>query len=325
MIWTSAMLLATIMASISDRVDLSISKINSTTYRNLEKLVSKDSYSLVRTKDLGEFHSKSKCTLLSCLITKKSIFNEEYINLLEIREAYTGFKTGDGSAEIWRRIWEISNEDPLLPILVSGLQFSILTHLSAFHKKFFGTYLPNPTLFQKRFQDKHRLNFYLTYLLVRNCVGNITIDEQEMDEGLSAVIQTIKFQGSTNWVTQSVDLEKTIQRVEEMARLLKHISCEKCQLWGTIQLKGLRAALRVFSGSTNLERLERFFLINLFMRLSVSVKENIRLRRYRAPFLATVALYWMEILSFATSLLMIFLVSKIRNKFKSRITLKSCM
>ncbi|AFM98063.1 hypothetical protein EHEL_040100 [Encephalitozoon hellem ATCC 50504] len=325
MLWILSVLLDIIVALKLDSIDRSVSRVNNTTYKNLEALVSKDSYSLVKTKDLGEFHSKSKCTLLSCLVKKKSIFNEEHINLLEIREAYTGFKTGDGSAKIWKKIWEISNEDPLLPTLVSGLQFSILTHLSSFHKKFFGTYFPNPTLFGKRFQDKHRLNFYLTYLLVRNCVGSITIGEREMDEGLSIITQTIKSQGSTDWVKQSVDLEKTIQRVEEMARLLKHINCEKCQLWGTIQLNGLRAALKVFSGSTNLERLERFFLINLFMRLSVSVRENIKLRRYRIPLLVTASLYWVEILSFVTSLMAIFLMSRIRNKFKSRIALKSCM
>ncbi|ADM11303.1 endoplasmic reticulum membrane-associated oxidoreductin [Encephalitozoon intestinalis ATCC 50506] len=325
MLWTLGTLLITIAALNPDQIDLSISRVNNTTYRTLEKLVSKDSYSLVKTKDLGEFSSPSKCTLLSCLIKKSSIFNEEYINLLEVKEAYTGYKTNDGSAETWRKIWEISGEDSLLPTLVSGLQFSIFTHLSSFHKKFFTVYFPNPALFHKKFQDKHRLNFYLTYLLLRNCVGGIDMDCPEMDKDLLDVVQTIRAQGSTNWVRQTLDLEKTIQRVDKMIDLLKNINCEKCQLWGTIQLKGLRAALKVFSGSSNLDNLERFFLANLFMRLSVSVRENIKLRRYKFPLLVSVSLYWMEILSFATSFLIILLVSRVRNKFKSKIALKSCM
>ncbi|CAD25205.1 hypothetical protein [Encephalitozoon cuniculi GB-M1] len=325
MFWVWASLLAAAVTLEPDRIDMSVSKINNTTYRSLEGLVSKDSYSLVKTKDLGDFPSESKCTLLSCFTKKKSIFNDEYINLLETREAYTGYKTNTGSAEIWRKIWEISREDTLLPTLVSGLQFSILTHLSSFHRNFFGTYLPNPVLFRKRFRDNHRLNFYLTYFLVRSCVGNIDVDQSELSGGLSSIIHAIRAQGSTNWVIQPVDLEKSIQRVDEMIRLLKYVNCEKCQLWGTIQLKGLRAALKVFSGSTDLESLERFFLVNFFMRLSVSVRENIKLRSYRAPLLVTASLYWLEMLSSAASLLMIFLVSRARSKFKSRIALKSCM
>lgn len=308
--------LSLVAASHPDHIDTSVLAINATTYRALEALASSTIYSLVRTKDLGSFAPPARCTLFSCLVKRTSIFDEEYIDLLKTREAYTAYKSNRGSGEAWRKIWEISSRDSLLPTLVSGLQFSILTHLCSFHRRFLGTYLPNPLLFLRRFRDPHRLNFHLTYLLVRSCVGTM-----EADPDLQGVARTIAAQGL--WIPRDVDLSESIRRIDEMVGLLRHVDCEKCQLWGTIQLKGLRAALKVASGAP-LDGLERFFLVNLFMRLSVSVRESIKLRRFWAPRLATAALYWVEVLSLAASVAAILLARGIHRRLKSKVALKSC-
>lgn len=121
----------------------------------------------------GSFHILLN-GIVSCLTKRYSIFGEEYINLLEVRGSYTGYK--NGSADVWRMMDEIVKTDPLLTILLSGIRYSISTHLCLFYRDFFGMHVSNPSLFLKRFDDSHRIKFYPVYILVRRCVGYMTLD-----------------------------------------------------------------------------------------------------------------------------------------------------
>lgn len=306
-----------VLSYVVDGVDRYIRKINRETYKHLEKVCKDTSYSLVKAKDVEGLVNR-KCGLLSCMIRRRSIFGDEYINLLEVREEYTGYK--DGSAEIWRKMGEIAREDPLLLVLLSGIRYSISTHLCSFHRRFLGTYASNPSLFLRKYDDSHRTNFYLTYIIVRECVGNIDVKNMRgTNVELERVVSHIRSHSDFGQaVHHGMKSDESIRRVERIIELLSLVDCERCQLWGRIQLEGLKTSLKILGDVSDITDDERFFIVNLFMRLSVSVEENIRLREYRVPYLMVFPLYWMEISSLLISCLVISIAGSRSRKMRTR-------
>lgn len=300
--------------AVVDDIDRSVRRVDSRTHEDLNRVTDDSMYSMLRTEDIRGLRFKSKCGLLSCLVRRHSIFGEKYINLLEVREAYTGYR--NRSAEVWRRIGEVAREDRLLSVLLSGIHYSVSTHISSFYRRFFTTYIPNPSLFLRRFSNSYRMNFYFTYMFVRQCVGSIELEEtSDVDRVLLRIIRRIREDGNRD-LTEGlqVDVDGSIRRVEEIIGLLGHVDCEKCQVWGKIQFEGLKTSLRILRGPCNIADGERFFIVNLLMRLSVSVRENIRLREYRAPCLMFVPLYWLEILVLAISVVVLVYGARYRTK-----------
>lgn len=70
--------------------------------------------------------------------------------------------------------------------------------------------------------------------------------------------------------------EEFVTPLSQAIQYLACLSCQKCRLWGTIQLKGMRAAIRAVHGA-ELSEAEIFFLVNALRRLSVSEVESRRL------------------------------------------------
>ncbi|KHN69867.1 hypothetical protein M896_040610 [Ordospora colligata OC4] len=300
-----------------DSTDKHIQSINQSTYTRLRSLVSKQQYSLLRVSEIPKPSlNEPKCTLLSCLAEKHSVLDGEYVNLLHQTEAYTGY---NGSAsQVWQMLWRIASQDEFLNIALSGIQFSITTHLCAFHKQFLRWYVPNPSLFIKRFKNIYRLKLYLTYMLVRKAVGSIIMDTNDNQYSETELVEIIKSINSTeiNWRHIPKDIDATLHRIDEMINTLAGLGCEKCRIWGTVQFRGLEVALKIMSGTYTVSVREKMFIMNLFMRLSVSVLNCIKLREYIAPRAMNVLLHWKEMALFATSYSLVAFALRLKKRLK---------
>lgn len=309
---------------------------------------------LVSLKDLAEseyfskikmsFNEKcprvtEKCHLASCAVPQMKIQGKDgVIDLLKIRESYS--PASQGSTRVWMDIYDVVKDNDLMKKIVSGLHFSVTTHLSAFHTKIFNVYFSNPLIFQRRFNQEYKDNFLFVYSVVRAAVANLEhcrgdvparvkkfsrmlrksmiregrareskilsgrgISEQKpsltieyggnkkpfQDIENAADSQIAEVESSNNMLDSLPKIDRNaIETVNEIVKCVACLSCQKCRLWGTIQTKGLKAAIKSLNGMP-LYKNDVIFLINLFRRLSVSVEESQKMQKVRIPHLNLIA------------------------------------
>ncbi|KAK4345248.1 hypothetical protein RND71_035424 [Anisodus tanguticus] len=234
-----------------------------------------------------------------------------YVNLQLNPERYTGY-SGSSARRIWDAVYiencpkypsgEICPEKKILYKLISGLHSSISIHIAAEYllDEASNTWGQNLTLMYDRvlqFPDRVD-NLYFTFLFVLRVVTKAAdyLDEASYDTGNPE--DDLKTQ---SWVKQLVYNPKLkaacplpfaearlwkgqgepdlMQQIQTHA-LMDCIGCEKCRLWGKLQVLGLGTALKIlFSvngqkrlGETlHLQRNEVIALINLLNRLSESL------------------------------------------------------
>ncbi|XP_038056793.1 ERO1-like protein beta [Patiria miniata] len=195
--------------------------------------------------------------------------------------------------------------------LVSGLHSSINIHLCANYLLsggLFGveTWGLNVNEFKKRFDPETtdgegpiRLkNLYFTYLVVLRAIakaaplfeqetfytGEDKEDERLQDDVID-VLHTIKqFSNHFNESTMFQGDKLQAKRLKDefrnhflnISRIMDCVGCDKCKLWGKLQIQGLGTALKIlFSSpeSLSLRRQEIVALFNGFGRLSSSIYE----------------------------------------------------
>ncbi|KAL5564652.1 hypothetical protein UlMin_027816 [Ulmus minor] len=240
-----------------------------------------------------------------------------YVNLQLNPERYTGY-TGPSARRIWDAVYsencprystgEICQEKKVLYKLISGLHSSISIHLAA-------DYLLDETtnmwgqnleiLYDRvlKYPDRVR-NLYFTFLFVLRAVTKATdyLEQAEYDTGnheedlktqslMSQLLYNPKlraacplpFDEAKLWQGQSgPQLKQQIQKqFRNISALMDCVGCEKCRLWGKLQVLGLGTALKILFSvdahnshlqSLQLQRNEVIALINLLNRLSESVK-----------------------------------------------------
>ncbi|KAL9236515.1 hypothetical protein vseg_011175 [Gypsophila vaccaria] len=240
-----------------------------------------------------------------------------YVNLLLNPERYTGY-TGPSARRIWDAVYsencpkyefgEICQEKKVLYKLISGLHASISVHIAA-------DYLLDESTnkWGQNFEIMHDRvlryperveNLYFTYLFVLRAVTKASdyLERAEYDTGnheddlktqslLKQLLYDPKlraacplpFDEAKLWQGQSgPELKQQIQKqFRNISALMDCVGCEKCRLWGKLQVLGLGTALKtLFSveGHNNaiqplqLQRNEVIALLNLLNRLSESVK-----------------------------------------------------
>ncbi|XP_010537663.1 PREDICTED: endoplasmic reticulum oxidoreductin-1 [Tarenaya hassleriana] len=240
-----------------------------------------------------------------------------YVNLLLNPERYTGY-IGPSARRIWDAIYsencpkyssgEICPEKKVLYKLISGLHSSISMHIA-------DDYLLDESSNQwgqnielmydrvLRYPDRVR-NLYFTYLFVLRAVTKATeyLEQAEYNTGNHAEdlktqslikqllynpkLQTacpVPFDEAKLWQGQSgPELKQQIQKqFRNISALMDCVGCEKCRLWGKLQVQGLGTALKILFSVNNqhmgehilqLQRNEVIALVNLLNRLSESVK-----------------------------------------------------
>lgn len=240
-----------------------------------------------------------------------------YVNLQLNPERYTGY-TGPSARRIWDAIYtencpkypseEFCQEKKILYKLISGLHSSISIHIAADYLLDEETHLwgQNLTLMYDRVlrQPDRVGSLYFTFLFVLRAVtkasdyleqadyetGNTEEDlkTQLLMKGLlyNSKLQAacpLPFDEAKLWKGQSgPELKQQIQRqFRNISALMDCVGCEKCRLWGKLQVLGLGTALKILFSVDGQDRLgqtlqlqhnEVIALMNLLNRLSESVK-----------------------------------------------------
>ncbi|KAK1389199.1 Endoplasmic reticulum oxidoreductin-1 like [Heracleum sosnowskyi] len=240
-----------------------------------------------------------------------------YVNLLLNPERYTGY-TGPSARRIWDAIYsencpkyrsgEICQEKKVLYKLISGLHSSISIHIAADYlldekTNMWGENLELMYDRILRYPDRVR-NLYFTFLFVLRAVTKASdyLDQAEYDSGNHAedvkaqslmhqLLNNPKLQAACPlpfdeaklWQGQNgPELKQQIQnQFKNISALMDCVGCEKCRLWGKLQVLGLGTALNIlFSVNSQndpaqrlqLHRNEVIALVNLLNRLSESIK-----------------------------------------------------
>ncbi|KAK2642906.1 hypothetical protein Ddye_024669 [Dipteronia dyeriana] len=239
-----------------------------------------------------------------------------YVNLQLNPERYTGY-IGPSARRIWDAVYsencpkypseELCQEEKILYKLISGLHSSISVHIAADYllDEATNTWGENLKLLYDRvlrYPDRVR-NLYFTFLFVLRAVtkaadyleqadyetGNPTEDlktqsimKQLLYNPKLQAACPLPFDEAKLWKGQSgPELKQRIQgQFRNISALMDCVGCEKCRLWGKLQVLGLGTALNILFavngeehlGQTlQLQRNEVIALTNLLNRLSESV------------------------------------------------------
>ncbi|XP_057949825.1 endoplasmic reticulum oxidoreductin-1-like [Malania oleifera] len=245
--------------------------------------------------------------------------NEEmtYVNLQLNPERYTGY-IGPSARRIWDAIYtencpkypseEFCQEKKLLYKMISGLHSSISIHIASDYliDESANSWGQNLTLMYDRvlqYPDRVK-NLYFTFLFVLRAVAKAADFLEQAEFGTGNPDDDLKTQSLMRqllynpelqaacplpydeaklWKGQSgPELKLQIQKqFRNISALMDCVGCEKCRLWGKLQVLGLATALKILFSVNGQDRLgqnlqlhrnEVIALINLLNRLSESIR-----------------------------------------------------
>ncbi|CAL5013577.1 unnamed protein product [Urochloa decumbens] len=240
-----------------------------------------------------------------------------YVNLQLNPERYTGY-TGDSARRIWDSIYkencpkypseELCHEKKVLYKLISGLHSSISVHIAYDYlldesTNSWGQNLP--LLYDRVLKYPERVqNLYFTYLFVLRAAtkaadyleqAEYNTSNPEDDLKTQSLVKQLlyhpklrsacpkPFDEAKLWQGENgPELKQEIQKqFRNISAIMDCVGCEKCRLWGKLQVLGLGTALKILfsvNGDNHLNqplqlhRNEVIALFNLLNRLSESVK-----------------------------------------------------
>ncbi|KAG1334131.1 endoplasmic reticulum oxidoreductin-1 [Cocos nucifera] len=240
-----------------------------------------------------------------------------YVNLQLNPERYTGY-TGPSAWRIWDAVYkencpkypseELCQEKKVLYKLISGLHSSISVHIASDYLVDESTNLWGKNLellYDRVLRHPDRVrNLYFTFLFVLRAVTKAAdyLEQADYDTGnpeedlktQSLVRQLVynqklrsacplPFDEARLWQGENgPELKQQIQKqFRNISAIMDCVGCEKCRLWGKLQILGLATSLKILlsvDGKNHidqplqLQRNEVIALLNLLNRLSESVK-----------------------------------------------------
>ncbi|XP_047334202.1 endoplasmic reticulum oxidoreductin-1-like [Impatiens glandulifera] len=240
-----------------------------------------------------------------------------YVNLQLNPERYTGY-VGPSARRIWDAVYsencpkyssgETCQEKKVLYKLISGLHTSISIHIAADYlldeaTNQWGNNLQLMYDRVLRYPDRVR-NLYFTHLFVLRAVTKAKEYLEQAEYDTSNHAEDLKAQSLLRQLLYNSKLEASCplpfdeaklwqgkghpelkQQIQKQFRnisaLMDCVGCEKCRLWGKLQVLGLGTALKILfsvddqklpNQPLELQRNEVIALINLLNRLSESLK-----------------------------------------------------
>lgn len=343
----NCLLASTLAADTSTDTFAALEKQNAAVYSQLLHIAGTDDFSKIKMDLPGICPRKiEQCGALTCAVKQFSFKGADgVIDLLYTVESHSkdAHRTGP---DVWKDLYFHTANDEQLQKIVSGLQFSVSTHIAAFYTPvhmpmFGGRFISNPYRFQSRYRKQFEDNFAFYYSLLRTAVASLINNPGEVDGAVTDLSQSI-----INYNTRKMDAEcafnascpktmtfigpnasqhinadgifiepSAIVSINKMIRALACLNCQKCRLWGTIQLKGLRAAVKSLN-NIPVTKMDVICLVNAFRRASVSVVESRRLQRMRMPVLRLALIYHYEISVGLISLLVISILFHRTRKYR---------
>lgn len=301
---------------------------NQQIYPYLKSLSQQDQFGMVKMAFTDKCPTKTeKCAVSTCTVTQTKFQGKDgYIDLRKVQESYSPTITG-GSA-VWMEVYNLAKGNETMEKIVSGLHFSVSTHIAAFHTKLFGMYFRNPMLFKKKYKQEYNDNFLFLYSTIRFAIATLPSNDGEVADSAKDLGRMVRkaiyeerdikksfLEFKENFKKTSLfdretmkDVENTgdnyineqssneeffeslpnidkeaIETINEMVKHIACLTCDKCKLWGTIQVKGIKSAIKALNGMPLFGN-EVIYLINLFTRLSTSMIESEALLNTRLPY-----------------------------------------
>ncbi|KAJ3253562.1 hypothetical protein HK103_000470 [Boothiomyces macroporosus] len=271
----------------------------------------KEALSFVDYSPSQSFQFIKKCQDIDesdfCVLEDQSDIDGVYINLLKNQERYSGY-AGESAARVWSSIYNencfdvtsnpLTLQDTCLEKqtffkLISGLHTSISLHIcNEWLDRTTGNWVKNQDCYKYRVGNHperiENLNFIwavmvravskLTPYLANHPFCNGSGDEAIVVKNVDKVIEAVNSCPTTfdetilfanEYETLKNDFKMQFRNISE---IMDCVGCEKCRLWGKIQITGLGTALKVFPKYYKLTRAELVALMNAFHRLSESIQ-----------------------------------------------------
>ncbi|URE39065.1 Endoplasmic, partial [Musa troglodytarum] len=240
-----------------------------------------------------------------------------YVNLQLNPERYTGY-AGPSAQRIWAAVYQencpqypsedLCHEKKVMYKLISGLHSSISVHIASDYllDAFANLWGQNLELLYDRVwkHPDHVRNLYFVYLFVLRAVTKAADYLEQAEYNTGNPIEDLKTQSLVRqllynpkllsacpvpfdeaklWQGENgPELKQQIQKqFRNISAVMNCVGCEKCRLWGKLQVNGLATALKILfsvDGENNqnqplqLQRNEVIALFNLLNRLSESIK-----------------------------------------------------
>ncbi|CEQ41315.1 SPOSA6832_03046, partial [Sporobolomyces salmonicolor] len=244
-----------------------------------------------------------------------------YVDLLENPERFTGY-AGASSTRVWKAIYEencftpVPFIDPSRSVSEGGSGFAPLTRRRAsiglhasisvhicddYLDQTTGQWAPNLDCFITRIgQHPERLeNMYFTYVLLLRALSRSgpqllrTLEDTASDPGTTEALRELvdvangcpsTFDETSMFSGAEAEILKTEfkEHFRNVSRIMDCVGCDKCRLWGKMQITGLGTALKLLFSEDEqgvvLSRSEAVAFVNTLHRLSESLAAVDRFR-----------------------------------------------
>ncbi|KAK4779237.1 hypothetical protein SAY86_006765 [Trapa natans] len=218
-----------------------------------------------------------------------------YVNLQLNPERYTGY-SGPSARRIWDAVYsencpkypseEMCQEERILYKLISGLHSSIPVHIASEYLLEEATNMAAEYLTYADYSTGNPTEDLKAQSLMRELLCNPTLqsacplpfDEAKLWKGQSGPELKQKIQKQFRSALSFCSMKCACISVDT---IMDCVGCEKCRLWGKLQVLGLGTALKILflvdgkehpAQPLELQRKELIALMNLLNRLSESVK-----------------------------------------------------
>lgn len=188
---------------------------------------------------------------------------KQRIDLTKNPETNTGYTYG--AKEVWTHLFNVSS-DPIYQKIMSGLKFSIHTHICTYFLKTKKGYVQNPKFFFKNYKKVDHKNFNWLIRVIYSKCCEIDLKAAKIPMYIRLNLKRIFNHINKNIEKLEVnyDFDKSRKKCNE---ILNCIGCQKCKLWGKVQIRGLYSAFKI-KNDAKLSFTDIIYLVHLLQKLT---------------------------------------------------------